>query len=267
VARRIPVPGSKPMHPPAVSVQATTEAASLGADAERLRILVADAAEVRRDDRLRLRWALVYPALVATLAILGTAWVTARDGPLIHNVEDAFRDPPIPTPRSAWPQVGAAGVGVAATGVLAAAGLAAWLVALVRRDARAGSLAVRCDVLAELAGSDCPGDVGDRLARAIVVDVDPHDGSLPPLVAHAVARDDVDGRARLLRSTAAFYRGLAERRRRAVRRFVPTAACCVAGLAVLLYGLALFRPMAGLVDTLAVPHDAVAAGQQVEGGP
>lgn len=255
------------MHPPPASAQALAEAAALGADAERLRALVAEVAERRRDDRLRLRQALVYPVLVAVLAILGTAWVTARDGPLIHDVEDAFRDPPLPTPRSAWPQVGAAGAAVAATGVLAAAGLAAWLVALVRRDARAGSLATRCDVLAELSGSDCPGPVADRLARALVAEVDPDDGPLPPLAAHAVARDDVDGRAVLLRSTAAFYRGLDARRRRAVRRSVPTAACCVAGLAVLLYGLALFQPLAGLVDTLAVPRDAVVAGRPMGDGP
>lgn len=255
------------MHRSATSEQAIAEAAALGADADRLRALVAEAAEARRDDRLRLRQALVYPALVTVLAVLGTAWVTARDGPLIHDVEDAFRDPPIPTPRSGWPQVGVAGAAVAATGVLAAAGLATWLGAVVRRDARAGQFAARCDVLAELSGSDCPGTVGDRLARAIVTDVDPDAGPLPPLAAHAVARDDVDGRARLLRSTAAFYRGLDERRRQAVRRAVPTATCCVAGLAVLLYGLALFRPLTGLVDTLAVPRDAVAAGQPVGGGP
>lgn len=255
------------MHQSATSEQALTDAAAHGADAERLRALVAEAAEVRRDDRLRLRQALVYPALVAGLAILGTAWVTTRDGPLIHDVEDAFRDPPVPTPRSAWPQVGAAGVAVATIGVLAAAGLAAWLVALVRRDAAAGVLAVRCDVLAELSGSDCPGPVADRLARSLVADVDPDDGPLPPLAAHAVARDDVDGRARLLRSTAAFYRVLDERRRQAVRRAVPTATCCVAGLAVLLYGLALFRPLTGLVDTLAEPRDAVAAGRRMGDGP
>jgi len=247
------------VNPLTTSEQAIAAAAALGAEAARLRVLVAEAAAARRDDRLRLRQALVYPALVALLAILGTAWITTRDGPLIHDVEDAFRDPPIPTPRSGWPTVGLVGAGVAAAGTLAAAGLAAWLVRLFRRGARQGTVAARCDVLAELAASDGPADRGDRLARAIVADVDPDAGPLPPLAAYAVARDDVDGRASLLRSTAAFYHGLDERRRRAVRRAVPTGACCVAGLAVLLYGLALFRPLVGLVGTLAVPRDAVAA--------
>lgn len=255
------------MHQSATSDQAIAEAAALGADAVRLRALVAEVAEARRDDRLRLWQALVYPVLVAMLAILGTAWVTARDGPLIHDVEDAFRDPPVPAPRSAWPQVGAAGAAVATTGVLAAAGLVAWLVTVVRRDAPAGPLAARCDVLVELSGSGCPGTVADRLARGIVADVDPDDGPLPPLTAHAIARDDVDDRARLLRATATFYRGLDERRRQAVRRAVPTATCCVAGLAVLLYGLALFQPLVGLIDTLAAPRDVVAGGHPGGDGP
>ncbi|NBV52405.1 MAG: hypothetical protein EBR83_02550, partial [Verrucomicrobia bacterium] len=33
-------------------------------------------------------------AAVGVLAILGAAWITTRDGVLIHDVQDAFRDPP-----------------------------------------------------------------------------------------------------------------------------------------------------------------------------
>jgi hypothetical protein len=153
-------------------------------------------------------------------------------------------------------------VSVAVGGLLAAIGLTAWILRLGRRDARSGALAVRCDVLADLAAGDCPVAVGDRLACAIAAEVD---AAAPPpaLVAHAVARDDVDARASLLRSTAAFYRGLDARRRRALRRAVPTVATCVVGCVVLIYGIALFRPLVGLVDALAAPRD----GGAVRGGP
>jgi hypothetical protein len=251
-----------PEHPVTTCEQAIAEAVACGGDATRLESLVAEAAAVRRDDRLWLRQTLVYPAAVGVLAILGAAWITTRDGVLIHDVQDAFRDPPIPTPRAAWEAFDGVAVSVAVGGLLAAIGLTAWILRLGRRDARSGALAVRCDVLADLAAGDCPVAVGDRLACAIAAEAD---AAAPPpaLVAHAVARDDVDARASLLRSTAAFYRGLDARRRRALRRAVPTVATCVVGCVVLIYGIALFRPLVGLVDALAAPRD----GGAVRGGP
>lgn len=247
-----------PMENVTPAEQAIAEAVSLGADAVRLRAIVAEAAEARRADRAWLRWALAYPAVVLVLALVGTAWITVRDGALIHDVEDAFREPPIPTPQPAWPTVGSGDVAVASLAALGAAGLVAWLVRQGRRDAAAGIVAFHCDVLAELATGGCTRNTGETLARAIVADAGPVAAGCPPLVTHAIARDDSDGRVSLLRSTAAFYRGLEQRRRRTLEHVVPAAACCVAGLAVMLYGLALFRPLAGLVDTLAVPSDRVA---------
>ena len=252
-----------PERPLTTCEQAIAEAVACGGDATRLESLVAEAAAVRRDDRLWLRQVLVYPAAVGVLAILGAAWITTRDGVLIHDVQDAFRDPPIPTPRAAWEAFDGVAVSVAVGGLLAAIGLTAWILRLGRRDARSGALAVRCDVLADLAAGDCPVAVGDRLARAIAAEADAAAAPPSALVAHAVARDDVDARASLLRSTAAFYRGLDARRRRALRRAVPTAATCVVGWVVLIYGIALFRPLVGLVDALAAPRD----GGAVRGGP
>ncbi|NBU40824.1 MAG: hypothetical protein EBS51_08465 [Planctomycetia bacterium] len=252
-----------PERPLTTCEQAIAEAVACGGDATRLEALVAEAAAVRRDDRLWLRQVLVYPAAVGVLAILGAAWITTRDGVLIHDVQDAFRDPPIPTPRAAWEAFDGVAVSVAVGGLLAAIGLTAWILRLGRRDARSGALAVRCDVLADLAAGDCPVAVGDRLARAIAAEADAAAAPPSALVAHAVARDDVDARASLLRSTAAFYRGLDARRRRALRRAVPTAATCVVGWVVLIYGIALFRPLVGLVDALAAPRD----GGAVRGGP
>lgn len=251
-------PAGAPMENVTPVEQAIAEAASLGADAMRLRAIVTEAAEARRGDRAWLRRALVYPAIVLVLALVGTVWITVRDGALIHDVEDAFREPPIPTPQPAWPRFGSGDVAVASLAALGAAGLLAWLVWQGRRDAAAGVVASRCDVLAELAAGGCTRDTGATLARAIVTDAAPVSAGWPPLVMHAIAHDDSDRRVSLLRSTAAFYRGLEQRRRHTLERVVPAAACCVAGLVVMLYGLALFRPLAGLVDTLAVPSDRVA---------
>lgn len=242
-----------PMENVTPAEQAIAEAAALGADAARLRGLVAEATRARHGDRAWLRQALVYPALVLALALAGTAWITVRDGALFHDVEDAFREPPIPTPQPAWPRLGSGGVVVASLVAFGAAGLLAWLAWQGRRDADAGIVASRCDVLAELAKGGCTRDTGETLARAIVADAAP--AAWPPLVMHAMARDDGGERTSLLRSTAAFYRGLERRRRRTLERVLPAAACCVAGLAVMLYGLALFRPLTGLVDTLAIPRD------------
>lgn len=246
------------MHDPPLttSERAIAEAAALGADVTRLRAAVAEATDVMRDDRLWLRQALVYPAFVAMLAVLGTAWIAASAAPRMYDVEDAFRDPPVATPESTWPRLDGSGATVAAAGVMLGIGLAVWIVRLVRHDAGSRAIAARCDVLAELVAGDCPADTGDRLTGEIMSDIVPAAPALPPLAAHALARVDSAGRAGLLRSTAAFYRGLDERRRRTLRLMVPTTACCVAGIAVMLYGLALFRPLVGLVDTLSVPFDA-----------
>jgi hypothetical protein len=173
----------------------------------------------------------------------------------MHDVEDAFRDPPVATPESKWPRLDGSVATVAAVGVMLGIGLAVWIVRLVRHHAGGRAIAARCDLLAELVAGDCPVAIGDRLAGEIMTEIVPAVPALPPLAAHALARIDTDSRASLLRSTAAFYRGLDERRRRTLRRKVPTTACCVAGIAVMLYGLALFRPLVGLVDTLSVPFD------------
>lgn len=252
------------MHDPTTtSERALAEAAAFGADVTRLRAALDESAAGSRDDRTWLRRSLVYPAAVALLALVGTAWMAARVAPRMHEVEDAFRDPPGASPQSARPRLDGVDAGGAAAGVMLGIGMAAWIVRIGRCRAGERAVAARCDLLAELAAGDCPADVGDRLAREIMSGIDPGAPALPPLAAHALARVDSDGRASLLRSTAAFYRALVERRRRTLRRVVPTTACCVAGIAVMLYGLALFRPLVGLAEVLAVPLDADAS----EGAP
>lgn len=212
-----------------------------------------------RDDKLRLRFALGYPLLVCGLAVAGTLWVSLDTDPLIRDVEDSFREPPAPAFRPAWSGLGPLEATVLAGGALAAIGLTAWILRLRRGSAGLLTSAARCDVLADLVGSACPADERGRLAGEIVAAVAPTTAATPPLVAFAESQPDVDARAELLRATAAFYRGLDVRRRRRLGRIVPVVGSLVAGIAVLAYGLALFRPLAGLLESLAAPRDTLAA--------
>ena len=225
-----------------------------GADAAQLRAVVDQATATAHDDRARFRLTLVYPALVAALAIVGMLWTIQTNDRLILEVEDSFLEPPIPPEHMVWSSITPADVGLAALGLLAAGGLAAWTIRLGRRDDRQAAAAARCDLLAELAGCDCPPATRGRIADEIVAGLDAAAHPTPPLVSLAESQADLDQRAALLRTTASFYRSLAERRRRRMQRLAPIVGSLFAGIAVLGYGLALFRPMVCLFNTLAVAH-------------
>ena len=229
-------------------------AVACGADAAQLRAVVDQATATAHDDRSRFRLAIVYPALVAGLAIVGMLWTIPTNHRLIMGLEDSFLEPPIPPEHVAWSSITSADLGLAALGLLAGGGLAAWTLRRGCRDDRHAATAARCDLLAELAGCDCPPAARGRIADEILAGLDDAAPSTPPLVFLAESQADIDQRAALLRTTASFYRSLAERRRRRMQRLVPIVGSLFAGIAVLGYGLALFRPMARLLDTLAVAH-------------
>jgi hypothetical protein len=46
-----------------------------------------------------------------------------------------------------------------------------------------------------------------------------------------------------------------------MRGLVPVVGCLIAGVAVLLYGVGVFRPMASFFDFLATPHDMLGGGR------
>jgi hypothetical protein len=231
------------------------EAAACGADGEVLQGLIEEARATSRDDRAHFRLALLYPAFVCGLALLGILWTTLTNDRLMQRVDDSFLEPPIPVPRSLPFGLGPLDVCLAAAALIAAAGLTLWIVRLGRQSGRNAATAAQCDVLAELTSCDCPPATSDRLARGIVADLDPTlASSTPALVSFAQSPGDIDERTALLRATAGFYRSLDDRHRRSVRRLVPVVGSLIAGIAVLCYGLALFRPLTSLFESLAAAH-------------
>ena len=231
----------------------------------RLTAIVEAASATVRDDQARFRLAVLYPAVVIGLALLGTAWTMVTQQQLITSLENEFQSPPVPAEAS-WPRVGLADLTLGLTGVVIAVALAAWIVRVSGLVGRHAGRAARCDVMAEItsAANETPPAQREQLATAVVQAINlPTPGTTSPLVSYAEAQSDIDSRAATLRATAAFYRSLDERQRQKARRLLPLAGSLIAGMAVLCYGVALFRPMAGLLVSLAAPQDAIGArGEQ-----
>ena len=238
--------------------RAIDEATALGADGPALETVLDDAAATLAGDRWRLWLAIAYPAIIVVLALLGLIWITLTDGRLIRGLEASFEDPPRPAPVSPWPTMGPVEVTIAIVGALAIATLVASLARLLRRDPDHFAAAVRCDLLAELTSCACPAAERHRLAHDLVAGIGLQSPAAARPLAVLVEREaDVDARASHLWAAAMFERGLDERRRQRVRRLAPVLGCLVAGVAVLLYGVALFRPMAQLFDTISRPQTMV----------
>lgn len=232
-----------------------------GSDEALLRAVVDEAAATVRDDRVRFRLALVYPIVIVLLAILGTLWTTTTNDWLIRNLAGSFQEPPITAAAGEWPRITPDQGMLMAGGIGVAVALAAWIVGLGRSVGSHAGQAARCDVLAELAGKNVVPADRDRLASELMQGIDPplHTAG-GPLVALVESEPDIDRRTATLRATAAFYRGLDDRQRRRARRLVPIVGCLIAGLAVLLYGVALFRPMTRLFESLAEVHEPIGRG-------
>jgi len=251
---RSPIRRAAAANQPAVR-QAVAAAVDRGADGPTLLGVLDEAAATLRDDRLRLRVAVVYPAAVFVLALAGLVWSTLANGPLIHRVENSFLEPPPAAPPSPWPTIGPVEVAIAGAGGLAVIALVAWLVRESRRDTSHLATAVRCDVLAELAACDESTTTKHRLAADLLAALGLAERpAAAALVASAESQADGDARASQLWAVAMFERSLDERRRRRTRGLVPVVGCLIAGVAVLLYSLAVFRPLAGFVDVIATPR-------------
>lgn len=232
-----------------------------GGDEALLRAVVDEAAATVREDQVRFRLTLVYPVVIVLLAILGTLWTTTTNDWLIRNLAGSFHEPPITAAAGEWPRITPGQGMLMAGGIAVAVALAAWIARLGRLVGCHAGQAARCDLLAELAGSDLVPADRDRLASELMQGIEPplHPAG-GPLIALVESEPDIDRRAATLRATAAFYRGLDDRRRRRARRLVPIVGCLIAGLAVLLYGVALFRPMTRLFESLAEVHEPIGRG-------
>ncbi|MBU6309785.1 MAG: hypothetical protein KJS77_08585 [Planctomycetes bacterium] len=242
--------------------EAIAAAVERGADGPALLGVLDEAAATLRDDRLRLRLAVVYPAAVFVLALVGLVWSSLANGPLIRGVEASFLEPPPGAPPSPWPNLGPVELAIAGASGLAVIALVAWLVRGSHRDTGHLATAVRCDLLAELTACDTSTATRHRLAADLLAALGLAErSSATALVASAESPTDDDARAAQLWAVAMFERSLDERRRRRTRGLVPVVGCLIAGIAVLLYGVSLFRPMAGFLDFLAAPRGMIDGGR------
>ena len=204
----------------------------------------------------RQRWdgvlAACYPIGVSCCAVVGIAVLAVVQDPLINSLAEPIQvavpaAEPAPTP--VWDAVVLpAGIAVASLAAIVVIWATQWqrrAEASRRRAAVACELASICEGIG-LEGSrrdeildDLKGVTGDLLAPAF-----------PPLAA-VVDKQPTPGRGAALASVAGFYRDTSDALLERRIKMLPVVGSMVAGVAVLLYGIALFTPLARLFDTIA----------------
>jgi len=146
---------------------------------------------------------------VTALAIVGTVWISLRNGPRIGGVENAFRTPPLAAPPAVWPTPGVPGAMLLAAALLTVVVLLARLRPAGRRGSHLAT-AAWCDLLAELAMTDRPATDRRRLAAKLL---DPLGLTPRPsargLIEAAESLGDVDARVRQRGRAVARDRNLA----------------------------------------------------------
>lgn len=229
-------------------------AVARGADGRPLLAAVQRFATAAGEERRITRTALAYPVIVGVLACLGIAWLATRSAPGIADLEASYAGPLRGMPAGGIVSRSLATPVVAALAALAAAA-AGWSWYARRRWRPAGAAAaLACHARAALTAAGCPADDESRIVEEIcggAADREP-EGEPLPLVAHAASFRDPVERAEALQAAARFYEAEADRRRAARRRLLPIVGIVAAGFIVLLYGLALFGPLAETLETMAV---------------
>lgn len=237
------------------TVRGTLAAVNRGADGRTLLAAVQRFAATAREDRRIARTALAYPVIVALLAGLGIAWLAMRSASDLADLEVSYAGPIRGVPSG--------GILTRSLGLPLLAGLstlaataAGWSWYVRRRWQPAGAAAaLACHARAALIAAGCAADdeprIVDEICGGTAADRGP-EGAPLPLVAHAASFQDPVERAEALRAAARFYEAEADRRRENRRRLLPIMGIVAAGFIVLLYGLALFGPLAETLDTMAV---------------
>lgn len=252
VVDRIVADGSARLPAPLGAVLAT---AAAGGDGHAVLTALQADARLDRTERWRQWIDAAYPLLVCGLALAGILSLSAWYGPLVGAVSESLSRPRAGTRFDAGPVIAAvrgpatlvvavAGVGAAALLMRAAARRAA--------DRRAATLAavVERALVSAPAATQGQGATSKQIMADLVPGADGGPGA-PPLLAHAVAEHDPAKRADALATVADHYRRVTEWRCRRRPRFPVLYGTCVAGAAVLLYGLALFWPLVTLVYEVA----------------
>ncbi len=239
------------------SVRGVLTAVAAGADGPRLLAALQRAAAAAREARRRMLRALVYPLFVGVLAVLGIGWLARRTPPL---EEDILVSPgPVVTAAPDAAPVLRAIARPAAVGVPLALAAAAWGFARGRRRPAGHEDALVCEARAAVAEANGSADLAERVVADIGGAATGQRAIDRPLAAYAAARSDPLERAESLRAAAEFYRLLDERRTSRRGRLLPVIGVLAAGFLVLLYGLALFGPLAEMLEHAGGPSPATRA--------
>jgi hypothetical protein len=247
--------------PPALAAVLTTAAS--GGDGHAALLALQDAAERGAAESWRWWLDVAYPLLVCALAAAGLVVLAGWYGPLIAAVDDTLSSPRAGAIFDARPVVEAVRIPVIATLVGLAGAAIAWLRLTDRRRAAEGSPQSRLGeaVRAMLAangvsqGADGVSRGAEEAANGIVEPIVAaiSGGSLPAgaLVTHAAAIAEPMARQAALATVADHERMVAAARCRSQGRVPAMIGSIVAGLAVLLYGVALFKPLVTVMQRVA----------------
>jgi hypothetical protein len=222
-------------------------AVAAGADGPRLLAALQQAAAAAREARRRMLRAIVYPLFVGVLAVLGIGWLARRTPPLEEDTL-VSRGPVVTASPDAAPVLRAIARPTAFGVPLALAVALAWGFARGRRRSAGYADALVCEARAAVAEAHGSADLEERVATDIAGAATGQRVLDRPLAAYAASRSDPLERAESLRATAEFYRLVDERRTHRRGRLVPVIGVLAAGFLVLLYGLALFGPLAEMLD-------------------
>jgi hypothetical protein len=224
-----------------------------GADVRRLLTVLDQIVASDRWNRWETRLALAYPTGVCLAAFVGIALVALVNEPSLNALAESTVLPQVPSapvPHPVWEAVSVPAA-TSAVGVLLGV-LVWWSRSGIRAKAARQRAAVACEV--EAIFTEVELDHPRR--KKILADLAAGEGSalagpLQPPLALAVAAFPLAERSAALREVATLYRHTAEADRTARRALLPAGASVVAGLAVLLFGIALFLPLVQFFSRIA----------------
>ncbi len=239
-------------------VQGVLTAVAAGADGPRLLAALQQAAAAAQESRRRMLRAIVYPLFVGMLAVLGIGWLARRTPPLEEDTL-VSRGPVVTAVPDAMPVLLAIARPAVVGVPLALAATVAWGFARGRRRSAGHADALVCEARAAVAEANGSADLAERVAADIGGAATGQRAIDRPLAAYAAARSDPLERVESLRAAAGFYRLLDERRTSRRGRLLPVIGVLAAGFLVLLYGLALFGPLAEMLEHAGGPSPATRA--------
>lgn len=215
---------------------------------------VARVAAADRQDRWQTRAALAYPAFVCLLAGLGMWWLGTSGFPQ----EDTIVSPmgPAAADRAGGRMLRSVGWPAASGGAALMAAAAAWWWRRRTRPRQSGRHeALACEVRAAAAAAGLSAADEERIVRELCCSLAPRGrgnaSAPPPLAALAASLSDPRERAEALRATADFYWLLDDRRCQRRQWLLPACGIVTAGFVVLLYGIAMFGPLADFMHAIA----------------